>query len=69
MTTAPHLSVQDVADQLGVARDTVRDWADAGKLACIRTPGGWRRFAQSDVDAFLAAMADRQADVVNGGEA
>ena len=31
---------------------TVRRWADAGEIRCFRTPGGHRRFAESDLVAM-----------------
>ena len=34
---------------LGVNESTVRRWADAGQIRCFRTPGGHRRFAESDL--------------------
>lgn len=48
------LGPRDVANQIGVSRDTVIAWADKGKLPCWRTPTGHRRFRQSDIDAVLA---------------
>ena len=32
-----------------VNESTVRRWADAGQIRCFRTPGGHRRFAESDL--------------------
>jgi excisionase family DNA binding protein len=37
-----------------VSVQTVRDWADQGRLRSFRTPGGQRRFHQTDIDAWLA---------------
>jgi excisionase family DNA binding protein len=48
------LSPAQVAEILGVRKETVRAWADTGKLPCWRTPTGYRRFRQSDVDALIA---------------
>ena len=31
---------------------TVRRWADSGQIRCFRTPGGHRRFAESDLFAL-----------------
>ncbi len=39
---------------LGVDESTLRRWADAGHVRVFRTPGGHRRFAQSDVDELLS---------------
>lgn len=67
--TTYSLTSGDVARQLAVVPETVNRWADGGKLACIRTPGGIRRFKQADVDEFIARMAATQAAVVEGGAA
>lgn len=40
------------AKRLGVHPDTVRRWADEGRLACDRV-SGQRRFLLSDLDAFI----------------
>ena len=47
------MSPADVAAVFGVDPKTVTRWAKAGKLACIRTPGGHRRFKRADVEALL----------------
>ncbi len=38
---------------LGVDPDTLRRWADNGKIDVFTTPGGHRRFLRSSVDAML----------------
>lgn len=43
-----------VAALFGVSVDSVARWADTGKLAYFRTPGGQRRFRREDVEALLA---------------
>lgn len=43
------LSLQDASKQLGVSPATLRQWADKGKVRAFRTPGGHRRFSQSDM--------------------
>jgi hypothetical protein len=35
---------------------TVTRWANTGKLPCLRTVGGWRRYLRADVDAVLAGQ-------------
>ena len=47
------LSLQEASDMLGVHPSTLRQWADSGKIPTVRTPGGHRRFAESDVRALL----------------
>lgn len=44
------------ANYLGVSLATVRRWADAGYLACYRTPGAQRRFSREQLDAFTASL-------------
>jgi excisionase family DNA binding protein len=47
------LSLQAASQMLGVHPSTLRQWADSGKIPTVRTPGGHRRFAESDVRALL----------------
>lgn len=53
------LTAGRVAGLFGVCRDTVRDWAEAGRLRGVRLPdrggrkGNWR-FRPADVAAFAA---------------
>jgi excisionase family DNA binding protein len=49
------LTPTEVADRLLVAPVTVRLWASKGLLRSVTTPGGHRRFRETDVDAFMAA--------------
>jgi excisionase family DNA binding protein len=53
---APWLDLSEAAQHLGVHFTTLRRWADAGQVPCIRTPGGRRRFALADLDQFLAGL-------------
>lgn len=47
------LTVREAAKLLGVHPATLRQWADAGIVPSFRTPGGHRRFARQDIEAFL----------------
>lgn len=47
-----YLSPNQVADLLKVSPITVRHWASIGKLRCVNTPGGHRRFHPADVEHF-----------------
>ena len=52
-----YLKIAEAAKLLGVAENTVRSWADGGKLAARRNPAnGYRLFRRQDLVAFLAAM-------------
>ncbi|MDZ7732186.1 MAG: BldC family transcriptional regulator [Acidimicrobiia bacterium] len=48
------MTAGEVARAFAVDPSTVARWADSGKIASIRTPGGHRRFRRSDVEALLA---------------
>lgn len=47
------LTPKEVARVFRVDPKTVTRWANAGRIAAIRTPGGHRRFRESAVRAFL----------------
>ena len=49
------MTTQEVARRAGVGATAVKRWTDAGRLACVRTAGGHRRFARSEVERFLGA--------------
>ena len=49
----PLLTPAEVAAMFRVDPKTVTRWAQAGKLAAIRTLGGHRRFRESEVHALL----------------
>lgn len=46
------LSTRKVAELLSVAETTIKRWADEETLACVKTPGGHRKFVTSEVLAF-----------------
>ena len=48
------LTPAEVAAMFRVERMQVTRWADAGKITCIRTLGGHRRYREAEVRAFLA---------------
>jgi molybdopterin-binding protein len=50
----PRYRIGQAAEILGVSTDTVRRWADAGKLQTVRTEGG-HRLVEGDRLAALAA--------------
>lgn len=54
--TSSWLDLSEAADVLGVHFTTLRRWADAGQVPCIRTPGGRRRFQRAELAAFLAGL-------------
>jgi excisionase family DNA binding protein len=50
------LDLSAAADYLGVHFTTLRRWTDDGKVPCIRTPGGRRRYRLAELSAFLAGL-------------
>ncbi len=48
------LSLGQACRVLGVDESTLRRWADSGHVRAFRTPGGHRRFAESEIQAFLS---------------
>lgn len=53
------LSLGQAAGQLGIHPTTLRRWADQGEIPFLLTPGGHRRFAATDLDAFAALHRQR----------
>jgi excisionase family DNA binding protein len=47
------LTPREVAIMFKVDPKTVTRWAKAGKLSCIRTPGGHRRYRESEVRELI----------------
>lgn len=54
-TARKKLTAGQVAELFGVRVETVRRWADEGKLRCTRTLGGDRRFDAEYVQQVLDA--------------
>ncbi len=52
------LTPGEVAALFRVDPKTVTRWAAAGRISSIRTPGGHRRFRESEVRALLATGQD-----------
>jgi excisionase family DNA binding protein len=49
------LSLGPAARLLGVDPDTLRRWADEGRIEAFTTPGGHRRFDRRDIERLLEA--------------
>lgn len=49
------LSLGPASSLLGVDPDTLRRWADVGRIRSFTTPGGHRRFSRTDLDRLQAA--------------
>ncbi len=55
------LTPGEVASLFRVDPKTVTRWAAAGRINSIRTPGGHRRFRESEVRALLSGVDTPQA--------
>lgn len=51
----PWLALGAAAKLVGVGPDTLRRWADSGKVESFTTPGGHRRFLRSSLEAMVNA--------------
>lgn len=53
METKQSFSTSEVAKFCHVTADTIRKWAEAGKIRVFKTPGGHRRIRRDDLIRFL----------------
>ena len=53
-TDSTRLRVGEAASQLGVSPDTLRRWAESGRIEVELTPGGQRTVSQADVTRLAA---------------
>ena len=50
-----YVKTAEAAEILGVAQNTLRKWAEEGRIPMHRNPAnGYRLFKRSDLDAFLS---------------
>lgn len=61
-------STEDISNMLSVAKTTVKRWTAEGKLQCIKTPGGHRKFKDSDVRHFMSQYHYEVHSLPNGNE-
>ncbi|MGY3555649.1 helix-turn-helix domain-containing protein [Williamsia sp. R60] len=52
-----YLSLQDIADELGISDRTVRRWVASGQLKAVRPSPRVIRVEASELDRFLASAA------------
>lgn len=58
---SPLLTPAQAARALNVSVETIRRWANDGKLRTVRTLGGQRRFSRADVDELIRFQAEAAA--------
>ena len=52
-----YVTIAEASRLVGVAQNTLRAWADAGKVNVHRNPAtGYRLFKRSELEAFLAQV-------------
>lgn len=61
-TEPARLRLGEAASQLGVSPDTLRRWAEAGRIEVELTPGGQRTVSQVDVTRLAAERRREGAD-------
>ncbi|BAZ14026.1 resolvase domain protein [Calothrix sp. NIES-4071] len=54
-----YLTPQQVYKQYGFHPKTLADWADAGKVEFIRSPGGHRRYSQQSIENIKTGSDNR----------
>jgi len=52
------LMPSEVAELFRVGPKTVTRWAVSGRIGSIRTPGGHRRYRESEIHQLLAALTE-----------
>ncbi|MCJ8280578.1 MAG: helix-turn-helix domain-containing protein [Rivularia sp. ALOHA_DT_140] len=52
------LTMQQTSKRLGVSTKTLRRWDASGKFPAIRTPTGYRRYRESDVNRFAGILEE-----------
>lgn len=58
LTDSGWLTMRQACRLLGVSEPTLRKWADAGRIAVFRTPGGHRRFTVEAIERFRRALEE-----------
>jgi excisionase family DNA binding protein len=66
-TRGDWLSLGPASRLLGVDPDTLRRWADSGRVEAYATPGGHRRFARRSLDRLAASRRPGRTDLVTLG--
>lgn len=59
MKLGRYLNSVEAANLLGVNVSTIKRWTDSGKLNCLQTPGGHRKFLMRHINEFLHDKSDK----------
>jgi molybdopterin-binding protein len=60
--TSDHVRIGRAADMLGVTVDTIRRWADVGRITVVRSDGGQRLVPIEEVTRLIAERRQASAD-------
>ena len=52
------VAIGEVAFRLGVGKTTLRLWERKGLLVPVRTPGGHRRYRESEIERIMGKEKD-----------
>jgi len=61
-STRHHLTVDELCEELGIARSTFDDWRAKGRAPrCLKLPNGKLRIRRSDLEAWLDSCMENAA--------
>ena len=63
MTKGKYLNSVEAANILGVNVSTIKRWTDAGRLNCIQTAGGHRKFLMKHINEYLKSYSSESKKV------
>lgn len=53
-----YIKIAEAAKLLGVSQNTLRNWADDGRIpVCVNPANGYRLFRRTDLETFLKQVA------------
>ena len=55
MAKSQLLSISEASKSLGVSEAALRQWTDEGKINAFVTPGGHRRYSESELRKFIGS--------------
>ena len=63
MAQGNYLNSLEAANLLGVNVSTIKRWTDSGKLNCIQTAGGHRKFLMKHINEYIKNNADGEKNI------